>query len=137
MTIQTDIRDALEAQAVTVTGFPDAANRAWDNVAFKSTTGTTWARLSIFPVMTRPAVRGASPQLRYDGLFQVSLFAPVNTGPHTVEALADAVLGAFTVDEVLTKGTTNVRFNYAERNPALVDQPWYQVPITVSWYSYK
>lgn len=137
MTAYSDIRAALEQRVITVTGFPNAANRAWENVRFEPTDGTTWARMTLAPSSSRPAVRGASPQILYEGLFLCDIFAPEGTGPNAAETLADAVRDAFTVDDVLTQGSTNVRFRWSERNQGIPDSPWYQVPVTVSWYSYR
>jgi len=137
MTAMTDIRSALEQQVITVSGFPNSSNRAWENVRFEPTEGTTWARMNIIPSAMRPAVRGASPQLLYEGLFLVDIFAPEGNGANGADTLADAVRAAFTVDDVLTVNSTNVRFRYSERGQGLVDSPWYQVPVSVAWYSYR
>lgn len=137
MTAYTDIRAALEQQAITASGFPNAANRAWENVRFEPTPGTSWARLSLIPSQSRPAVRGPSPQLLYEGLLLCDIFAPEGTGANAAETLADAVRAVFTVDDVLTVNSTNVRIRWSERGQGLVDSPWYQVPVTVSWYSYR
>ena len=137
MTAMTDIRAALEQQVVTVSGFPSAANRAWENVRFEPTPGTTWARMQIIPSAMRPSVRGPSPQILYEGIFLVDIFAPEGNGANGADALSDAIRNAFTVDDILTENTTAVRFRWSERGQGLIDSPWYQVPVTVNWYSYR
>jgi hypothetical protein len=137
MTAMTDIRAALEQQLVTVTGIPSSSNRAWENVRFEPTPGTTWVRMQIIPAAMRPSVRGPSPQLLYEGIFLVDIFAPEGNGANGADVLADAIRDEFTVDDVLTENTTNVRFRWSERGQGLIDSPWYQVPVTVNWYSYR
>lgn len=131
-----EIRRALETRLGTITGFPAATQRAWENVAFTPTPGTAWAKLVLVPDTQRPAARGPSPQIRYDGSFLVVLHIPEGTGPGDIDDLADAVRDAFTVDDVLTAGSTSVRFQWSERNDGVLDAPWYVVTVTVRWYTY-
>jgi len=136
MTVTQDIRQALETRLSAISGFPGAANRNWENVRFDPTEGTTWARMILVPDTSRPAAMGPSPQIRHDGTFLVVLHFPEGTGPGDADSLADAVRAAFTVDDVLTVGTTNVRFEWSERNDGLLDAPWYVVTVTVKFYTY-
>lgn len=137
MTTTNDIRAALEAEIANVTGIPSAANRAWENVRFKPTPNTSWVRMTLSPTGSRPAVRGPNPQLRYDGLFLVDVFVPEANGPAAADTLADNIRNSFTVDDVLTSGSTSVRFNYSERGQGFSDSPWYVVPVSISWYTYQ
>jgi hypothetical protein len=93
--------------------------------------------MQIIPAAMRPSVRGPSPQLLYEGIFLVDIFAPEGNGANGADVLADAIRDEFTVDDVLTENTTNVRFRWSERGQGLIDSPWYQVPVTVNWYSYR
>jgi hypothetical protein len=131
-----EIRRALETRVGTVTGFPSAGNRAWENVRFEPTPGTSWARMVLVPDTQRPATRGPSPQIRYDGSFLIVLHFPEGTGAGAIDDLADDVRDAFTVDDVVTAEGTNVRFEWSERNDGVLDPPWYVVTVTVRWYTY-
>lgn len=137
MTVMQDIRAALEQQIANVSGIPSSSNRAWENVKFVPTTGTSWVRMALVPVTSRPAVMGPSPQIRHDGSFLVTAHLPEGTGPAGADALADAIRAAFSVDTGLTSGGTTVRFRYAERSVAVLDTPWYIVTVSISWYSYS
>jgi len=137
MTAHTDIRAALESEIANVSGIPSAANRAWENMRFAPTTGTAWVRMTLIPAASRPAANGSDPQLLYEGLFQVDLFVPEADGPSAADTLADAVRDRYKVGVTLTKNTTNVRFRYSERETGSIDGPWYQVPVSISWYSYR
>ena len=113
MTAFTDIRAALESEIASISGVPD--DRAWENVRFEPTTGSNWLRMSLFPTMTRAAVAGSNPQLRYQGIFTAK----------------------FSPGDIFTSGSTNVRISYSERQSGRSDGGWYFVPVTVGWFSYR
>lgn len=137
MSATTEIRRALEAQIANVSGIPSAGNRAWENVRFEPTPGTAWVRMRLITQESRPAVRGANPSLLYQGLFLVDVFVPEGNGPNAADVLADAIRDEFTVDDAYTVGSTTVRFRWSERAEGISDSPWYQVPVTISWYTYR
>lgn len=137
--IQNDIRAALESKLSTTSGLPAIA---YENVAFEPTTGTSFLKVQYLPTVTRPAVRGLNPQLRYQGVFSVTVFAPEGKGPATADDYANKVIDAFaaTTDISFTNGdaeTIIVSIDYAERQQGMIDSPWYFVPINIGWYIYK
>jgi hypothetical protein len=137
--IQNDIRAALESHLSTTSGLPSIA---YENVAFEPTTGTSFLKVQYLPTVTRPAVRGLNPQLRYQGVFSVTVFAPEGQGPATADDYANKVIDAFaaTTDISFTNGdaeTIIVSIDYAERQQGMIDSPWYFVPINIGWYIYK
>ena len=137
--IQNDIRAALESHLAATSGLPYIA---YENVAFEPTTGTSFLKVQYLPTVTRPAVRGLNPQLRYQGVFSVTVFAPEGQGPATADDYANKVIDAFaaTTDISFTNGdaeTIIVSIDYAERQQGMIDSPWYFVPINIGWYIYK
>ena len=137
--IQNDIRAALESHLSATSGLPSIA---YENVAFEPTTGTSFLKVQYLPTVTRPAVRGLNPQLRYQGVFSVTVFAPEGQGPATADDYANKVIDAFaaTTDISFTNGdaeTIIVSIDYAERQQGIIDSPWYFVPINIGWYIYK
>ena len=137
--IQNDIRAALESHLAATSGLPSIS---YENVAFEPTTGTSFLKVQNLPTVTRPAVRGLNPQLRYQGVFSVTVFAPEGQGPATADDYANKVIDAFaaTTDISFTNGdaeTIIVSIDYAERQQGMIDSPWYFVPINIGWYIYK
>ena len=137
--IQNDIRAALESHLAATSGLPSIA---YENVAFEPTTGTSFLKVQYLPTVTRPAVRGLNPQLRYQGVFSVTVFAPEGQGTATADDYANKVIDAFaaTTDISFTNGdaeTIIVSIYYAERQQGMIDSPWYFVPINIGWYIYK
>ena len=137
--IHNDIRAALETHISTTANLPDIA---YENVAFEPTTGTSFIRVMYLPTVTRPAVRGLNPQLRYQGVFAVTVFTPEGNGPSTADGYVNKVIDAFqaTTDISFTNAqseTIKLSIEYAERQQGLIDSPWYYVPINIGWYIYK
>ena len=137
--IYNDIRAALETHLSNVSGIPSVA---YENVSFEPQTGTSFLKVAFVPTSRRPAVRGLNPQQRYDGVFQVLVYAPEGNGPATADDLANKVIEAF---EATTKieytnsdlETITVSIDYAERQQGFLDSPWYYVPINIGWYTYN
>ena len=137
--IHNDIRAALETHISTTADLPTVA---YENVVFEPTTGTSFIRVQYLPTVTRPAVRGLNPQLRYQGVFAVTVFTPEGNGPSTADDYVNKVINAFqaTTDISFTNAqsqTIKVSIDYAERRQGLIDSPWYYVPINIGWYIYK
>jgi|TARA_R110000787_G_scaffold101404_2_gene206858 hypothetical protein len=137
--IQNDIRAALESHLAGTSGLPSIA---YENVAFEPTTGTSFLKVQYLPTVTRPAVRGLNPQLRYQGIFAVTVFTPEGKGPAAADDYSNKVIDAFaaTTDISFTNGdaeTIKVSIDYAERQQGIIDSPWYFVPINIGWYIYK
>ncbi len=137
--IQNDIRAALESHLAGTSGLPSIA---YENVAFEPTTGTSFLKVNYLPTATRPAVRGLNPQLRYQGIFAVTVFTPEGKGPAAADDYSNKVIDAFasTTDISFTNGdaeTIKVSIDYAERQQGIIDSPWYFVPINIGWYIYK
>jgi hypothetical protein len=137
--IQNDIRAALESHLAGTSGLPSIA---YENVAFDPTTGTSFLKVQYLPTATRPAVRGLNPQLRYQGIFAVTVFTPEGKGPAAADDYSNKVIDAFaaTTDISFTNGdaeTIKVSIDYAERQQGIIDSPWYFVPINIGWYIYK
>lgn len=131
-----DIRAALETEIANVTGIPPAEQRAWENVGFSPTTNVLWIKSRLIVASQRPAHLGPSPQIRNNGQMLVTINAPENEGSEKADALADAIRGHFTVDDVYSSNGVNVRFNYSERNAGVLSAPWWVVTVTISWYAY-
>ena len=135
--IYNSIRAALETHLAATVGTTPIA---YENVAFRPTTGTLFVKPTFIPTLTQPAVRGTNPQLLYQGLFNVMVNAPEGSGPALADTTCNTITNAFsaTSDISLVVGaeTYIVRIRYAERQQGRIDTPWYSVPINIGWYIY-
>ena len=158
--IHQDIRAALESHLNDTANLPAIA---YENVAFTPVVGTSFLRSQYVPTSAKPAVRGLNPQLRYQGIYSVIVFAPEGVGPNEADGYIDTIINSFaattsiywsipeqrllTEDEafitledggkVLIDGSVNVSIDYAERQQGLIDSPWYYTPINIGWYIYN
>jgi hypothetical protein len=137
--IYRDIRAALETKLKAVSGLPSIS---YENSSYDRKNGTSYVETSFLPTLRRPAVRGLSPQQRYQGVFRVVCYAPEGTGPGAADELADKVLNAFeaTTDaSYLNNSGENiiVSIDYAEREGGGLDTPFYYVPVNIGFYIYN
>jgi hypothetical protein len=137
--IYRDIRAALETKLKAVSGLPSIS---YENSSYDRKNGTSYLETSFLPTLRRPAVRGLSPQQRYQGVFRVVCYAPEGTGPGAADELADKVLNAFeaTTDaSYLNNSGENiiVSIDYAEREGGGLDTPFYYVPVNIGFYIYN
>lgn len=136
--IYNDIRAALETKLGTIPGLPAIA---YENVPFETSTGTSFIKVQFIPTLRRPAVRGLNPQQRYQGVFSLTVYCPDGNGPGLADGFANTLIESF---EATTKidytnasaETITVSIDYAERQLALMDSPWYYIPVDIGWYTY-
>ena len=137
--IYDNIRSALEDKLNTTAGLPTIA---WENVDFKASTGTNFIKPTFIPTTRRPAVRGLTPQQRYEGLYTITCYTPENVGPGAADDLADSILEAFeaTTDisyDVDTNTTIKLSIDYAEREQGRTQSPWHYIVVNIGWYIYN
>tara|TARA_R110000796_G_C14486112_1_gene427229 strand:+ start:653 stop:1060 length:408 start_codon:yes stop_codon:yes gene_type:complete len=132
--IHKEIRSILEVQLSNISNVPQIA---YENVPYVPTTGTSYIKVDYLPTSRRPAVRGLNPQQRYDGIFAINCYAPEGNGPSAAETIAENVMTAFEATSSFTTNNVTVSIDYAEADQALVDSPWFLVPVNIGWYAYK
>tara|TARA_R110000737_G_scaffold204632_1_gene223414 strand:- start:298 stop:705 length:408 start_codon:yes stop_codon:yes gene_type:complete len=132
--IDDDIRAALETHLVGIAGLPDIA---FENVKYDPTTGVSYIKTQMIPTRNKPAVRGTNPQLRYDGIFSVTVFIEEGNGVGEAYATVKLIKDAFAATTTVTLGSLNVSIDYAETQRGLNDSPWYFIPVNIGWYTYK
>ena len=132
--IHKEIRAALEVHLNSLSGVPQIA---WENTTFVPTTGTPWLSLRYTPLRRFPAVRGINPQQRYEGLFSMELKYPEGSGPSAADDMADSILEHFEATSTISGSGFNITVETSDRGQGTDDSPWYSVPITINWYTYK
>ena len=132
--IHKEIRSILEVQLANISNVPQIA---YENVPYVPTTGTSYIKVDYLPTSRRPAVRGLNPQQRCDGIFAINCYAPEGNGPSAAETIAENVMTAFEATSSFTTNNVTVSIDYAEADQALVDSPWFLVPVNIGWYAYK
>ena len=136
--IYNDIRAALEKKLSDL----GLAQIAHENVSFDPTTGTSFLQPIFTPTIRRPTVMGTNPQQRYQGLFRILCHVKEGQGPGVGDSLANSVMEAFEAATDInytnaSNQTINVSIDYSDRQPAVVDTPWYIVPVSIGWHIYN
>jgi hypothetical protein len=136
MTVYNDIRKALEEKIITVSGIT-TAEVAWENVPYNPDGKALWVRPTLQVVSQRAATLGPLPARRDDGMLMVDVFGSQNLGPGAVDSLVDGILTAFYPGTTLSAGgNKSLRILSSQRSLGRNDQPWYFVPMSISFYTY-
>jgi hypothetical protein len=159
MPIVNDIRATLDTALAAVSGLPAIA---YENAPFEQVAGTPHLRVGFFVTSRRPAVRGPNPQHRYQGIYQVTVAVPSDTGTGDAldyadlimtefdgssdlfyDQMSDALLaesGAYIALEgggrILRGNVINVSIEYAELGTQVFSEPFFLVPVQIAWYVY-
>lgn len=138
MTIINNIRACLDDRLNSAVGLPTIANQ---NVLYVPTTNTPFLKTTFVPTLRRPAVRGLSPQQRYDGFYNILICTPEGVGSGGAYTIADQLLGLFEAtldlphpDYPVTD--TIVHIDFSELDNSFLDIPYFCTPVNVSWYCY-
>lgn len=129
MSINDDIATALDTWLLTVTGLPSAV--AFDNYNFAPTKGQPYVVPTLMPA--EPDLLSGEPDLITEerGIYQVSLFYPVNVGPAIVRRMADTVANHFKVGTKLMSGGHTVRIKGSWAGQIMPEPSWVHIPVTV------
>lgn len=132
------IRAALRLRLLTVADLPEG--RQWENEGYKPMPGTPWLKEKLMPIDSVPAAfggRGISDgTMRDDGLYQITIFYPADTGTKTAELMAGAIASTFRPGQsgVISYDGQNVVCRRAKVGPAIQEPDWYGLPITIAYY---
>jgi len=126
-------RTALETQLATVT-FTGGAT-AYENVPYTPVAGTPYqACYCLFASPDNPTMGDGFNRIL--GIFQVSLFYPLNTGPGAAATQAELIKTAFARGSSFTSGTVTV---HIDRTPEIstgrVDGDRFHVPVRIPFYA--
>lgn len=124
-----DVQAALDTKLKTLSGTPVA----FPNVPYKPQAGTIYVRASFLPTETVQVSLGATGKDETNGIYQIDVVAPRGSGrPQLLDTVADL----FKRGTVLTYNSINVRVRSVSMAPAILDDEWYFVPISVNFQTY-
>ena len=134
MTVINDIRQALDAKLAAASGLPALA---FDNVKYAQAPKAPHIRVQFIPTSRRPANRGPSPQHRHQGLYILTVCIETDKGAGAALDYVDALLALFNGSSDVAGSAINVSIDYSESQSPYEDEPFYCVPVQVSWYAYE
>lgn len=132
------IFEALNYRLSTLTLSP-TRRVAWPNLSFVPVVGEIYLKPAHLPVRADYAAVGTVMR-RHTGLYQVSVFGPVNVTPVTQDEIVDLIVEHFAA-QTITRNSQTVRIGRVDGEssvptvaPELIEEGWRQVPITIPWY---
>jgi len=109
---------------------------AWENVAFTPVTGTTYLKPTLLHGEPVQAELGAAGLNQHNGIYQISIMAPANTGAGGILTLQNGLVDHFKRGTVLTYGGINVRISKAWPGQWQTETDRVHVPVTIQFFSY-
>jgi Bacteriophage related domain of unknown function len=111
----------------------DPALVAWPNLAFDPPVSKLHYRIHFIPAVSW-APYGTGTTRRFKGIYQVSVYAPIDKGSAALIAAVDAVCAHF--DRLnLTRGAVSLSTEVPTPGPALIDGAYAHVPVSVPFYT--
>lgn len=123
-----DINTVSRTLDVRLSKMPSLPPVAWPNVDFTPSIDTIYLRPSILPA------NGSLFNFDYaqetPGVYQVSVAGPVGDGAGPIESVASAVSAHFGAQRTLSN---NIFIESIDVAPALLDDVYYTVPVSINW----
>jgi len=108
---------------------------AWDNVEFTPVEGTAWVRPTM--IAGQSTLLDLSKNQANQGLYQIDIFYPVDTGPNALLSALSDVYKHFKESQTLTYRTATIYLRQISLSPVIRDGIWYTGSVSVSFTSYS
>lgn len=130
---ETSIQAALFARVASLVLSP-AHPISWPNVSFTPPNSRRYLRVTHLPNTTDRLFIGSNEPHRHQGILQVMVVAPLNSGESAVRAIAAAVADHFPTDVRLVSDGVSVRITKRpDIASALVTETELQIPVSISY----
>ena len=128
----TQVRIALETKLAAMT---PALATAWENAPYSPVAGTPYQAAYLLPATPENPTMGDT-FYREQGIFQVSLFYPLQTGPKAAADRGELIRTAFKRGTSMTSGSVTVR---VARTPEIgqgrVDGDRWHLPVKIVYFA--
>ena len=101
----------------------------------KPTDQSPWAAVHIFMNQPSVATLGTEGQDAHDGIMQIDLNYPLNTGEAAVTAKADGLTDFFKAGKRLAHSGVELTVSSCGRSRGREVEGWYRVSMTVTWFA--
>lgn len=129
-TIFADIQGALRARLYTLTNKPPIA---WENVNYEPSSNVLYLRPTTLQAPTLQACLGDTGRDIHEGIFQVDVFIPDNSGRTT---WPDDIADHFSRGTRLTQNTVSVTITTVSTSAGIKDNNFYIVPVSISYRAF-
>ena len=127
----TAVRAALETKLAAMT---PALATAYENAPYTPVPGTPYQAVYLLPTVENPTM--GDSYYREVGIFQISLFYPLLTGPAAAAARAQLIRTAFKRGtSMISGGITTTITRTPEISQGRVDGDRWHVPVKLQWHA--
>lgn len=99
-------------------------------------TGRTWCRVTVLPARPTVATMGIEGKDQIDGIMQVDIFSPRNTGTADAHEKADTIAAAFFAGSTHSKDDVDVHVDYCGRTGSTENPDNYRTIIEIGFHSW-
>lgn len=125
------VKAALE---VGLNGMSPALSTAWENIAFTPEAGTAYQEVNL--LFAPPVNNEYGNGYREEGIMQITLMYPIQTGANAAMARAELIRTTFKRGATFVKDTVTVTVsNTPEIAPGAVEGDRYALPVKVRFFS--
>lgn len=129
--VNNKIIELIDAELASITNVPVIS---YENITYKPSLRTSYIRTTLLPAEPTQTTIGYDRTLRWNGLYQLDLFVPANTGAQSV--IADAIITHFQTNRFLIDDTFTLTILGAWRNAARTNTDWYQIPLLLRYETF-
>jgi len=130
-----DISAALDANLNTL-ALANNIPVAWENSSYTPVTGRAYLRATLLPADTDGLGLADNSTDEHLGIYQVDVFAPIDTGKGQAVMLADSIADQFKRGTELIYNGVKVRIKTVSRSTGSRDGSWFIVPVYIQYYSF-
>lgn len=135
--IEASIQAALFARAASLVLSP-VHQVAWPNMAFTPPANKKYVRVTHFPNTTDRLYLGNSAPHRHQGILQLTVVAPINSGESAARELAGQVAYHFPAGLQLNSGGVHLKITKRPNTGSVViDTAEIRVPVSIAYRAFK
>lgn len=134
-TAQSDIITVMQTPLKSLTSIA-SANIVYINKAYNPTQGTSFAQALMLFGEPFQASLGTFGKQRYEGVFQINVYTPIDDGRTTLNTILSELRGLYKRGTTLTNDNISVECKSTWEGNPLEGEGWYMVPVSVRWYAY-
>lgn len=129
------VQTILNTQLKTVVGLPTYTE---ENVKAVPDSTVPWCRSTLLPAETQIIGIGTGGQRKDQGLYQIDIYWPQNSGSLDANTMGDLIQNSFVRGTYYINGTVKVLIDSVYRLPAgpLTGTVFYHIPLMVRWSYY-
>ena len=109
----------------------------WENAKFTPTNGQIYLSESLLSGDTNPVGVSSAASDEFGGVYQVLVYAPLDTNKGQARATADTVAAAFQRGDRLTYAGITVTIQRTTQNPAFISGNRFVIPVSVTYRAFS